>query len=227
AETAAKHRPDIFVFSIVQWLNGIKINLGFLKHLKLKHPELLLIADGTQYLGTAPFNLSESAIDVLGASGYKWLLAGFGNGFMATKAAAQQRVRPVTIGFNSAENFQSKATGTTFIKHFEPGHQDTFNYGSLQQGIQLLEDVGLADIAVRTRSLSHTAKAEFAARGLLSPAVLGREGHSAIFNIKGGAETFKKLKGLNICCSARGGGIRVSFHFYNSENDLKNLLRAL
>ena len=30
-EAVARHKPDIFIFSIVQWLNGIKIDFEFLK----------------------------------------------------------------------------------------------------------------------------------------------------------------------------------------------------
>ena len=46
---------------------------------------MLIIADATQFCGTAPFNFNESAIDILGGSGYKWLLGGYGNGYILFK----------------------------------------------------------------------------------------------------------------------------------------------
>jgi len=226
-EAIAKHKPDIFMFSIVQWLNGIKIDFEFLKQLKSYHPNLLLIADGTQYLGTEDFSFSENAIDVLGASAYKWLTAGYGNGFILVKEHARERIFPKTIGFNSAERFESAATETTFMKHFEPGHQDTLNYGSLEQAILFQEKLGKINIYPKIASLSAKAKMHFAEMDLLKRNILLRENHSSIFNIKGNEALFQKLKQENIICSLRGGGIRVSFHYYNNSEEVDRLVGIL
>lgn len=223
----ATHRPDVFIFSIVQWLNGIKIDFEFLKQLKSYHPNLLLIADGTQYLGTEHFNFAESPIDVLGASTYKWLTAGYGNGFFMVKEAEHNRIFPKTIGFNSAEQFESLPEETAFMKHFEPGHQDTLNYGSLRQALLFQNTLGKGAIYEIIRSLSEKAKARFAEMGLLKNDTLLREKHSAIFNLKGDSALFEKLKKANVICSPRGGGIRVSFHYYNTEEELEILLKIL
>jgi selenocysteine lyase/cysteine desulfurase len=223
----AKHKPDVFMFSIVQWLNGIKIDFDFLKQLKSYHPNLLLIADGTQYMGTENFSFAESPIDVLGASAYKWLTAGYGNGFIMVKEAARNKIWPKTIGFNSAERFESLASETAFMKHFEPGHQDTLNYGSLEQAMLFQEKLGKEDLYKKIASLSEKAKAHFAEMGLLKNDTLLREKHSAIFNLKGDKALFKKLRANTVICSPRGGGIRVSFHYYNTENDLEKLLQIL
>lgn len=226
-EAVAKHKPDIFIFSLVQWLNGIKIDFEFLKQLKVYHPNLLLIADGTQYLGTENFSFANSGIDVLGASAYKWLTAGYGNGFIMVKEAARDRIFPKTIGFNSAARFESLATETAFMKHFEPGHQDTLNYGSLQQAILFQQNLGSERLYKRIKSLSHKAKERFAEMGLLQDDTLLREKHSSIFNLKGDKALFQKLRENKIICSPRGGGIRVSFHYYNTEVDLEKLIEVL
>lgn len=221
------HKPDVFMFSMVQWLNGIKIDFEFLDRLKSYHPNLLLIADGTQYLGTESFSFSESSIDVLGASAYKWLTAGYGNGFIMVKEAARERIFPKTIGFNSAERFESKATETAFMKHFEPGHQDTLNYGSLQQAMLFQEKLGKENIYRIIASLSKKAKERFTEMNLLKNDTLLREKHSSIFNLKGGLDLFEKMKENNIICSPRGGGIRVSFHYYNTDEELEKLLEVV
>ena len=85
----------------------------------------------------------------MGGSCYKWMLAGFGNGIMLVKKDAQAKIFPSMIGFNSADTFDSKAEETTFIKHFEPGHQDTFNYGSLHQAILQAENVSVEKISTK------------------------------------------------------------------------------
>ncbi|MEM0518076.1 aminotransferase class V-fold PLP-dependent enzyme [Aequorivita flava] len=226
-EAVIKHNPDIFMFSIVQWQSGIKIDFEFLKRLKSCYPNLLTIADGTQYMGAEKFSFAENAIDVLGASAYKWLNAGYGNGFIMVKKSVRERIFPKTIGFNSAERFESLPAETAFMKHFEPGHQDTLNYGSLEQAILFQEKLGTENIYKKIAFLSTKARASFAAMGLLKNDTLLREKHSSIYNLKGDKSQFKKLMENNIICSLRGGGIRVSFHYYNTEEDLDKLVRIL
>jgi len=226
-EAIRAHQPNIFAFSLVQYLSGIKIDLDFIKRLKAYHPDLLLVADGTQFLGTTQFNFSESGLDVLGASTYKWILAGYGNGVFMIRAEAQEKISPETIGFNSADAIYGNRERISFVKRFEPGHQDTLNYGSLEQAIQFLNNIGMEVVEEKIRILSTIAKVRFSELGLLAESVVKRKNHSNIFNLKGDAGLFQKLKEHNIICSQRANGIRVSFHFYNSEEDLEKLISVI
>ncbi|MDT0555886.1 aminotransferase class V-fold PLP-dependent enzyme [Patiriisocius hiemis] len=223
-QAVEKHRPTIFAFSLVQYLNGIKIDIDFLKRLKAYHPDLLLVADGTQYLGTEVFNFSESPLDALGCSAYKWLISGYGNGFFLVKESLHNKLHPTTIGFNSAETFDTRREDVSFIKHFEPGHQDTLNYGSLEQSLLKLNELGMETISSKLKELINYSKEAFTEKGLLEDSILHRDNHSSIFNIKGDASVFQKLKENNIICSLRGSGIRVSMHYYNTKEDLDKLL---
>ena len=129
-QKVSEEKITVFALSIVQWLNGIKIDLDFLKKLKTEFPHLLIIADGTQFCGTMDFNFEESGIDVLGASCYKWLLSGYGNGFLLFKDSVKERSAIKTIGFNAANADKSKKDNVRFAKRFEPGHLDTLSFGS-------------------------------------------------------------------------------------------------
>jgi selenocysteine lyase/cysteine desulfurase len=227
AAAVEEHEPDVFAFSIVQYISGILIDLDFLKTLKLKHPQLLLIADGTQFLGTQNFNFEESAIDVLGGSMYKWMLAGYGNGIFMISEQAQQQIAPKTIGFNSADATFSNRNDFEFVGRLEPGHQDTINYGSLGKSIAFLNELGKDEIEEHLTMLKKKAKSAFEKLELLDDSVAKRENHSTIFNLKGDAALFQKLKENGIVCSLRGNGIRVSFHIYNTEKDLEKLLAVI
>ncbi|MBT8262261.1 MAG: aminotransferase class V-fold PLP-dependent enzyme [Bacteroidia bacterium] len=223
----AEHRPDVFAFSYVQYISGILIDTEFLSRLKAYHPELLLISDATQFLGTTDFNFTESPIDVMGASAYKWLLAGYGNGLFMIKPEAQSRIHPKTIGFNSADATFGNRDRISFVGRMEPGHQDTLNYGSLAESVTYLEKLGMDTIEAHLNTLIQKAKEEFIKRDLLEESVTQRERHSTIFNLKADKELSDRLKASNIICSLRGKGIRVSFHFYNSLKDLDALLAVI
>lgn len=223
----ARHRPDVFAFSIVQYLTGVRMDFNFLKQLKAYHPNIILIGDGTQFLGTTDFNFSESPLDILAASNYKWMLSGYGNALLLIKESMQEMLSPRTIGFNSAEAAFSRRDEIQFMRRFEPGHLDTLNFGSLEQAILNFEDMGMANVEAKITDLSKRAFTHFVEAGLLSKTVEAREQHSNIFSLKGDEKLFHKLRENNIICSQRGQGIRVGFHFYNSNEDLEMLVKVL
>ncbi len=226
SQAIAKEKPDIFAFSLVQWINGIRIDPNFLRDLKKKYPHLLLFGDGTQYCGIEAFDFEASALDVLGASAYKWMNAGYGNAFFLFKDHMEDKIFPKSLGFNSLQGKYKPHEGS-LIGKFEPGHQDTLNFGSLKAAIDLIHKVGMPNIHTHVEELSREAKGAFETEGLLEPAVVKRTLHSPIFNLRGDDALFQKLRSKNIICSQRGEGIRVSFHYFNTLEDLEKLLKAL
>ncbi|WP_350285034.1 aminotransferase class V-fold PLP-dependent enzyme [uncultured Croceitalea sp.] len=229
-EAVSENGITVLALSVVQWLNGIKIDLEFLKKLKVEFPNLLIIADGTQFLGTSDFDFSESAIDLLGASAYKWLLSGYGNGLMLIKEEAKKRFDLKSKGYGSGRNMVAYDNKRTFGKRLEPGHLDTLNFGSLQFSLDFLKKIGLNAIETHLQDLSKTAKANFMELGLLEGAVDARECHSTIFNIRADQKVFDKLSHENVVCAQRGDGIRLSFHIYNTIAEIEavtNILKKL
>ena len=226
-EALKKETISVLALSLVQWQDGIKIDFDFLKDLKKENPDLIIIADGTQFCGTENFDFETSGIDVLGASAYKWLLAGYGNGFLLFKDGIKNRFLLKTIGFNAADADVNKKETLRFAKHFEPGHLSCLNFGSLKFSLDFLMKTGKDKIGAQNRLLSKLAKSKFSELGLLPNTVLARKEHGTIFNIKGDDQLFEKLTEKGIICSQRGGGIRVGFHFYNTEEDIDRLVAVL
>lgn len=218
--------PDVFAFSIVQYINGIKLEIDFLKQLKQKFPNTLFVADGTQYCGTEKFDFDDSELDVLIASTYKWLNAGYGNAFLLFADTAAEKISPKSSGFNSLQG-KYKAEEGNFIGKFEPGHQDTLNFGSLTVALKFLNDVGMELVEERINELKDLAKKEFTQLGLLEEMVVKRSQHSSIFNIKGDDKLFQHLRSKDIICSQRGDGIRISFHYFNTTEELETLIKVL
>jgi selenocysteine lyase/cysteine desulfurase len=225
-ETIERFNPDILAFSLVQYTTGIKIDLEFLKRLKISYPELLIIADATQFCGTAPFNFEQSGIDVLICSGYKWLLGGYGNGFVLLSESAantlymheKKSVLP-TEGFLKDRN--------TLSLYFEPGHLDTLNFGTLFNALDYLQELGMENVENKISHIALKARQAFTDRDLLSVAVKNRNNHSSIFNLRLPPAKIKRLQDKNIIFTYRGTGARFSFHCYNSEKDLEILLNQI
>lgn len=225
-EAFEKQHPEVFIFSQVQWINGVKIDKEFIKKLKNDFPETLLIADGTQYLGTEKFDFKSSGLDVLGASGYKWIGAGLGNGFFMFKPGVERYIKPKNLGYASNLG-KYKEQGNTLIGKFEGNHLSIDNIGSLMIALNLLDEIGFDEIESRIKNLVKKAKIAFTELDLLEEAVVKRDNHSSIFNLKGDEQLLERLRANNIICVQRGKGIRVGFHYYNEMEDLEKLLTVL
>lgn len=202
----AKNKPYAFVFGLAQYTDGRVMEEAFLKQLKSDFPDFLLLADGTQYLGTRPFHFGSSPIDAIGCSGYKWLLAGYGNGFWMLKEDFKKSC------FNNQQ---------AFIEAFELGHQDTFNYSGLQFALEYLKNLGVNSVYEQIRALSVQAKEILFRAGLIPEEVAINPNHLAIFNIQGAEKQVEMLKNKGVIVSYRGNGIRLGLHFYNEAKDLK------
>ena len=218
---------DVFALSLVQWLDGFFISPQFLKKLKELYPDLMIIADGTQFCGSMEFDFQGSGIDVLGTSAYKWLLAGYGNGFMLFSDSVKNETSIKTIGFNSANGEMDKKDKVRFAKRFEPGHLSSLNFGSLNYSLEYFNKIGMKNIALHNRRLAEKAKEAFTALGLLDQKITERQLHSTIFNIKASEETYQHLLSKDVFCAQRGEGVRLSFHFYNTEEEINTIVKIL
>jgi selenocysteine lyase/cysteine desulfurase len=224
---AIKHfQPSVFAFSMVQYISGLRLASDFIKTIKQTYPDLLLVADGTQFCGTAPFNFQTSGLDAILSSGYKWMLGGYGNGFvLLSDQLKEQLFQERKQASLPTENFLENRDHLSLS--FEPGHLDTLNFGSLNQGVQQLQLLGLENIEKMTQSICIKARAEFHSRGLLSTEMLERSAQSTIMSLSLTPATCEKLIAAKIIFSNRGAGSRFSFHFYNTNADLNHLLTVL
>ena len=225
--TIKKNEITVLALSIVQWLNGIMVDLSFLKKLKTDFKDLIIILDGTQYLGTRAFDFANSGLDIVGASAYKWLLSGYGNGLILVKEEVKERFSLVSKGYGSGRNMKEYNQRRTFCKHLEPGHLDSLSFGSLAFSLNFLNTIGLKKIEEQNKALTKKAKISFSELGLLEKVVTNRINHSTIFNIKAEKQVFDKLLQNDVVCVQRGDGIRISFHFYNTLDEVDKIIKIL
>lgn len=225
-EAFEKSQPDVFVLGIVQYITGIRIDFSFIKELKAKYPSTIIIGDGTQYLGTESFDFENSGFDAIGASAYKWIGAGFGNGFFMFKQEMENRLEPKNSG-TSSNRGRYKEKGNTLIGKFEGNHLNMADIGAIKVGLEFHQKLGLQKIYTKIADLSLTTRTALTDMNLLEDRVVRRQQHSNIFNIKGDDALFKKLADENIICVQRGSGIRIGIHYYNTAADIERFLKVI
>mgnify|MGYP001341779339 FL=1 len=212
-EKQLKKKPYlVLTLSVVQFLSGIKIDFEKLNEIKKNNPNLIIIGDTTQFVGSEIFDFNNSPFDVVVGSGYKWLLAGFGNAY-----------------FSVSDDFIAKTNSSTnliFDKVYS-GHINYLGASSLNFSIKFLQDNDFKTLIQKKKKLSLLLRDELDNLGLIAPIVKKRKSHSGIFNIPGNKNLHKKLMKNGIRCSLRGDGVRVSVHFYNNSSDIKKLIKVL
>jgi len=209
-----KYKPNFIAISIVQWIDGLKIDIDFLKYLKNKYSEISIIADGTQFCGTCKFDFSNSPFDILISSGYKWMLSGYGVAFILVKK-------------NFYLNKYFDCNYNKLKKLIEIGHYDMLSIGSLGFSIDKLKPI-IGKVEKQLKNFSKFFKKELESINMLDEKLKIRKSHSTIFNLKDSdKKLFKHLTNNKIICSHRGIGVRVSFNFFNTKSDIKKLINAL
>lgn len=225
-ETIRNGNVDVLVLSIVQYISGLQLDLSFVKELKRDFPDLIVIGDATQYLGTAPFDFINSGFDAIGGSGYKWMMAGFGNGYIMLSdrlknllyADTLSRPRPIE------EMWAHKSILDTF---FEPGHQDTLAHGTLLASVRFFKQLGLSQMKAYIDDVKDYAYEQFMARNWILPIVAERSCRSSLINLQVPQDIYPTLLKEGIKCFPRGQGIRIGIHLYNDKQDIDYLATVL
>jgi len=204
-----KKSYDVLALSVVQFLSGIKIDFEKLQNIKSENPNLLIIGDTTQFVGSDYFDFNSSPFDVVVGSGYKWLLAGFGNAYISV-----------------TDNFFNKTNSSKELLHKKvySGHVNYLGAASLNFSIKFLQKNNFNLLIKKKKKLSGFLRNELDKLGLIQPIVKERNLHSDIFNIPANKKTYEELLKNRIRCALRGNGVRVSVHFYNNKDDVEKLI---
>ncbi len=226
-------RTRLLSLSSVQYANGFRIDLkkvGDLCHKK----NVLFCVDAIQSLGVIPMDGKECSIDFLSADGHKWLLGPEGIGIFYCRKELVERIDPPLLGWRSVQNEFDFAHPDFALKtdaqRFEEGSMNLLGIFGLGAAIALLSGVGIDAIEERVLGLGDVIIREAERKGysLLTPkARKERGGNVTIAGAFDPAATRDDLRGKGIMVNARGNGLRVSPHFYNTEEEIVALFHAL
>lgn len=82
-------------------------------------------------------------------------------------------------------------------------------------------------IETTTQQICREARKIFHSMGLIPDWMYSRPEQSTIMNLPLDEKTIEKLHDAGILSSIRGNGWRISFHFYNTQQDLDRFLEVL
>lgn len=220
-ETLVREKIEVLVISHVQWLSGFKLDLVDIGNFCKEH-QVLFIVDATQSMGAIQIDMRSIHADVLIASNYKWMNAGFGSGIMYMSESFLRQYPPVIAGRNS---YTAKADGSfeyiPSIRSYEPGHTNLHALLIMNAAVQQKQAKGIAAIEAHNYQLTQQLVDNVAEELLVGPKEMGNR--SSIVYLKADRQLQDYLMENNIVVTRLNGVARISMHFYNTEAEVTKL----
>lgn len=210
-------RTDLVAVSAVQSKDGSIPDLPALREAADQHGARLLL-DATQAVGWLPLDARDYDVVVVGA--YKWLLSPRGTSFMAVRPDLLERIPPVYANWFAGADIWDSLYGLPLRLAADARRLDLspawLSWVGTRPGLQLITDLGVEAIHRHNLDLANSLRAG-----------LGLEpGPSAIVSVALPSDLPPgAMAGLRT--SMRAGRMRVSFHLYNTQDDVDRLLAAL
>jgi selenocysteine lyase/cysteine desulfurase len=233
-EKAVDDKTVAVAISHVEYMNGFRFDLKAVSEIAHEHGAYLIV-DAIQSLGALPVNVKRDNVDFLTAGCYKWMLSPYGIGYLYVRKELIEKFEPPFIGWASVKPEVFETIDTWEIRHlklsetatrFEIGTPSRVSAIGAATALRLLLDAGIENIEKRILKLTDHLIEKLTQKGIKFQTPLESECRSGIVNflIDNPQERTDRLAKKNIIVSARSHGIRVSPHFYNTEEEIDNLV---
>jgi len=188
-----------------------------------------LFVDATQSLGAIRVPMEH--VDYLATAAYKWLLAPRGVGFLWVAPRELERVVALAPGWKSAADPYAGYYGPPLDLAPRASRCDLSLAWSVWVGgaaaLQLVTTLGLAAIEPRVRGLAGRFRAGLAELGREPLFAPEETAHIVSLRVERPDAVRESLARAGVAAAVRDRYLRLSFHFFNDEEDVERALRAL
>ena len=229
---AMTDRTGVMSLSHVQFSNGFRLDLEGLGNNKGRHA---LVINASQSAGVFEIDVKRMKIDALCATGHKWMLSGYGSGFLYLSRELLARSRPRAIGWLSVEDPYAMRNNEIHLRQdtaarVELGCPHFAGMFALGASVRLMSEVGIRNIEQRALSLNRYLTEGLNKSGwrVLSP--LRDEGFRSaetLVEVENPASVVAELAHGGVIVTEKPQGIRIATDFFNNETDVDRLMTAL
>ncbi|TBU72892.1 aminotransferase class V-fold PLP-dependent enzyme [Phytopseudomonas daroniae] len=232
---ACTPRTRLMAISAVQYASGLRLDLERLGT-GCEQRGVLLCVDAIQQLGALGMDVQSSRCAFAMADGHKWLLGPEGLGVFYCRQDLRERLTLHEYGWHMLEHAgdydRDDWQPARSARRFECGSPNMLGAMALEASLSLLEEVGMPQVEQALHE-----RVQWLLDGLQDIAgvqlrsVIEREKRAGIltFSLDGwdNRALHERLKAEQIICAQRGGGIRLSPHFYTEPRIIEHTLRLL
>ena len=193
----------------------------------------LFLVDAYQGAGQVPTNVVTADVDVYITGPLKWLMGGPGLAYTFVREALIQELRPTTAGwFGAADQFDFDITRyapKTDARRFELGTPALHTVHTALGGQEIVDEIRVPAIRERNRALTERLVENARAAGFAMNLAPSPEQRSAIVMVEHDdpRAAVARLADAGIIVDARPGYVRISPHFYNTEDEVDRVIEEL
>jgi kynureninase len=187
----------------------------------------MVILDTYQSAGTVPFSVKDLNADFATGGSVKWLCGGPGAGYLYVRPDLQLKLEPKTTGWMAHEEpfaFDAELRYAPDIRRFLHGSPAIPALYAAQTGYRIVNEIGVVKIREKsTRQTDYLIRlAEEAGFQVTSPKDSSQRGGTVTVALQHAAAIAKELIRREFIIDYRpGAGIRISPHFYTSDEELE------
>jgi kynureninase len=194
----------------------------------------MVVLDTYQSAGTVPFSVKELNVDFATGGSVKWLCGGPGAGYLYVRPDLHERLEPKTTGWMAhAAPFAFEGGAIRYasgINRFLHGSPSVPALYAAQSGYRIINEIGVE--AIRAKSVRQTTRlielAEEAGFHVTSPRDSKRRGGTITVAAEHAAAVTKELIRREFIVDYRpGAGVRISPHFYTTDEELDLVIREM
>jgi kynureninase len=194
----------------------------------------MVVLDTYQSAGTVPFSVKDLNVDFATGGSVKWLCGGPGAGYLYVRPDLHERLEPKTTGWMAHEApFAFEGGGIRYahgIQRFLHGSPSIPALYAAQSGYRIINEIGVQ--AIRQKSVRQTSRlialAEEAGFQVTSPHDASKRGGTITIGVEHAAAMTKELIQREFIVDYRpGAGVRISPHFYTTDEELELVVNEM
>ncbi len=210
--------------------NGFRSDVAGVLRLARERGALVML-DDYQDCGSRPVDVKKLGVDFYVTGTLKYLLGPPGLAFLYVRKDLIERLTPTITGWFAQSNpfaFDPKLLDLSpTAQRFQSGSPSVPNIYGATAGIELLQSIGMENVAAQVRKLVSALLEGAAALGLRAKTPADSVGPLVVLQTKEANVLVQALAEKNFVVSSRHDGLRVSFHVYNTLDDVRALLETL
>jgi selenocysteine lyase/cysteine desulfurase len=191
----------------------------------------LVMLDDYQDCGTRSVDVKAMNLDFYVTGTLKYLLGPPGLAFLYVRKELIPLLTPTVTGWFGQTNpfaynpqhFELSPTA----RRFESGSPSVPNVYGAMPGFQMLEKIGMEQVSAHIENLSQSFLNRIQELGILTKTPAGSPGPLVVLQCRDSAQLLQALAQSGIVASNRFDGLRVSFHVYNTLDDVNAVVEVL
>jgi selenocysteine lyase/cysteine desulfurase len=185
----------------------------------------LVMLDDYQDCGTRPVDVKAMDLDFFLTGTLKYLLGPPGLAFLYVRKELILSLMPTVTGWFGQANpfaYDPKVFDLSpTARRFESGSPSVPNVYAALPGFRLLQEIGMENVAGHIKKLTQSLLSCARDLGIRAKTPADSAGPLVVLQCKDSNLLVQKLSASNIVASNRYDGLRISFHVYNTMDDVK------